>query len=58
MKDTLTENQKAVEEKQQPITIKNERISLGYPGKDGYYYQTKEEASAATCLKDDGVTTN
>jgi hypothetical protein len=46
MKDALTKNQKAVEEKQQPITI-----SLGYPGKDGYYYQTKEEALAATCLK-------
>jgi hypothetical protein len=51
MKDILTENQKAVEEKQQPITIKNERILLGYPGKDGYCYQTKEEALAATCLK-------
>ncbi len=43
----LTETKEPVEEKRTPIVIKSERISLGYPGKDSYYYETKEEALVA-----------
>ncbi len=42
---------KQVEERQQPTIIKSERISLGYLGRDGYYYPTKEEASSAIYSK-------
>jgi hypothetical protein len=36
------------EGERQPIIIESRRIPLGYPAKDGYYYETKEEALAAT----------
>ena len=47
MEQMLTETKEPVEEKRTPIVIKSERISLGYPGKDSYYYETKEEALVA-----------
>jgi hypothetical protein len=36
------------EKKRLPINIESKRIPLGYLAKDGYYYETKEEAVAAT----------
>ncbi len=47
MEQAPTETKEPVEEKHSPTIIKSECISLGYPGKDGYYYVTKEEALSA-----------
>ena len=48
MEQVPTETKEPVEEKHPPTVIKSEHISLGYQGKDGYYYETKEEALSAT----------
>ena len=44
----LTKVEETNEEKRQPIVIESIHIPLGYLAKDGYYYETKEEALAAT----------
>ncbi len=51
MEQVLTDTREPVEEKCTPAIIKSERITLGYLGKDGYYYKTKEEALAATSIE-------
>ena len=43
-----TKVQETNEEKHQPTILKSKCIPLGYLAKDGYYYETKEEALAAT----------
>jgi hypothetical protein len=48
MEHVLTKVEETNEEKCQPIVIKSKHIPLGYLAKDGYYYETKEEALAAT----------
>jgi hypothetical protein len=48
MEHVLTKVKETNEEKCQPTIIKSKRILLGYLAKDGYYYETKEEALAAT----------
>jgi hypothetical protein len=48
MEHVPTKVEETNEEKRQPIAIESKRIPLGYLAKDGYYYETKEEALAAT----------
>jgi hypothetical protein len=48
MEHISTKVKETNEEKRQPIVIKSKCIPLGYLAKDGYYYETKEEALAAT----------
>ena len=48
MEHVPTKVEETNEEKRQPIIIESKRIPLGYLAKDGYYYETKEEALAAT----------
>jgi hypothetical protein len=48
MEHVPTKVEETNKEKRQPIVIESRRIPLGYLAKDGYYYETKEEALAAT----------
>ena len=48
MEYVLTKVEETNKERRQPIVIESKRIPLGYLAKDGYYYETKEEALAAT----------
>jgi hypothetical protein len=48
MEHMPTKVEETNKEKCQPIIIESRRIPLGYLAKDGYYYETKEEALAAT----------
>jgi hypothetical protein len=48
MEHIPTKVEETNKEKRQPIVIESKRIPLGYLAKDGYYYETKEEALAAT----------
>jgi hypothetical protein len=48
MEHVLTKVKETNEEKCQPIVIESRCIPLGYLAKDGYYYETKEEALVAT----------
>jgi hypothetical protein len=48
MEHVPTKVEETNKEKCQPIIIESKRIPLGYLAKDGYYYETKEEALAAT----------
>jgi len=48
MEHIPTKVEETNKEKRQPIIIESKRIPLGYLAKDGYYYETKEEALAAT----------
>jgi hypothetical protein len=48
MKHVPTKVKETNKEKCPPIVIESRRIPLGYLAKDGYYYETKEEALAAT----------
>jgi hypothetical protein len=48
MEHVPTKVEKTNKERRQPTVIESKRIPLGYLAKDGYYYETKEEASAAT----------
>ena len=48
MEHVPTKVEETNKEKRQPIIIESKRIPLGYLAKDGYYYETKEEALAAT----------
>src|SRR5216683_8095830 len=48
MEQVPTETKEPVKEKCPPTVIKSKHISLGYLGKDSYYYETKEEALLAT----------
>jgi len=48
MEHVLTKVEETNKEKHQPIVIESRCIPLGYLAKDGYYYETKEEALAAT----------
>jgi hypothetical protein len=48
MEHVPTKVEETNEGKHQPIIIKSKHIPLGYLAKDGYYYETKEEALAAT----------
>jgi hypothetical protein len=48
MEHVPTKVEETNEEKHQPIVIESKRIPLGYLAKDSYYYETKEEALAAT----------
>jgi len=48
MEHVPTEVEETNKEKCQPTTIKSKYIPLGYLAKDSYYYETKEEALAAT----------
>ncbi len=47
IEQTLTETKEPVKEKHPPTIIKSKCILLEYPGKDSYYYETREEALAA-----------
>jgi hypothetical protein len=48
MEHIPTKVEETNEEKRQPTVIESKHIPLGYLAKDGYYYETKEEALAAT----------
>ena len=48
MEHIPTKVEETNEKKRQPIVIESKRIPLGYLAKDGCYYETKEEALAAT----------
>jgi hypothetical protein len=48
MEHVPTKVEETNKEKRQPIVIESKRIPLGCLAKDGYYYETKEEALAAT----------
>jgi hypothetical protein len=48
MEHVPTKVEETSKEKHQPIVIESKCIPLGYLAKDGYYYETKEEALAAT----------
>jgi hypothetical protein len=48
MEHVLTKVEETNKEKRPPVIIKSKCIPLGYLAKDGYYYETKEEALAAT----------
>ena len=48
MEHVLTKVEETNEERCQPIVIESKRIPLGYLAKDGYYYEIREEALAAT----------
>jgi hypothetical protein len=48
MEYVLTKVEETNKERRQPIVIESKRIPLGYLAKDGYYYETKEKALAAT----------
>ena len=48
MEHILTKVKETNKEKCQPTIIESKHIPLGYLAKDGYYYETKGEALAAT----------
>ena len=48
MEHVPTKVKETNKEKRQPIIIESKCIPLGYLAKDGYYYETKKEALAAT----------
>ena len=48
MEHVPTKVEETNKEKRQPIVIESKHILLGYLAKDGYYYETKEEALTAT----------